>query len=125
VRRVPTWGELASAVALAGFSGAFYEKLGDIHCFRVNGVELRETRLSAWRPSDSASAAPRDVLYKGPFERVTDEEGTVYPRGQRVAVTARAAERLRHGPAAGQFLFFSADTPNVDTVVRPGPLTAT
>jgi SAM-dependent methyltransferase len=109
VRRVPTWGELAAALARAGFAGAFFEKLGDIHCFRVNGVELRETRLNAWRPTEADSGATRDVLYKGPFERVSDEDGTVYPRGERVAVVARAAERLRHGPAAEQFLFFPAD----------------
>jgi SAM-dependent methyltransferase len=106
VRRVPTWDELAAAVAQAGFAGVFFEKLGDIHCFRVNGVELRETRLHAWRPTEARSAATHDVLYKGPFERVTDEDGTVYPRGERVAVTAGAAERLRHCPAVGQFLFF-------------------
>jgi len=111
VRRVPTWGELASAVAQAGFAGAFFEKLGEIHCFRVNGVELRETRLNAWRPTEAGSAATSDVLYKGPFERVTDEDGTVYPRGERVAVTARAVGRLRHGPAAGQFLFLPAGAP--------------
>jgi SAM-dependent methyltransferase len=121
VRRVPTWGELAGAVALAGFAGAFFEKLGDIHCFRVNGVELRETRLSAWQPAESASASIREVLYRGPFERVTDEDGTVYPRGERVAVTARAAEQLRHGPASGQFLFFPAGPSNVGTAVCPEP----
>jgi hypothetical protein len=45
------------------------------------------------------------VLYKGPFEHVTDEEGTVLRRGERALVTPRQAERLRRGPAAGAFAF--------------------
>jgi catechol 2,3-dioxygenase-like lactoylglutathione lyase family enzyme len=106
VRRVPTWGEVADAVTRAGFAGVFFERLGDVHCFRVNGVELRETRLCAWRPAEADATPARQVLYKGPFERITDEEGVVYPRGERVTVDARAWERLKHGPAAGQFLFF-------------------
>jgi catechol 2,3-dioxygenase-like lactoylglutathione lyase family enzyme len=105
VRRVPTWGEVAGAVARAGFVGLFFEKLGDVHCFRVNGVELRETRLSAWRPAATDSSAPRQVVYKGPFEQVTDEDGTSYTRGEVVTVPPRTWERLRHGPGAGQFLF--------------------
>jgi len=109
VRRVPTWDEVADAVTRAGFVAAFFEKLGDIHCFRVNDVELRETRLSAWRPAEADSSPSQSVLYKGPFECITDEDGAVYPRGERVAVSTRAAERLKHGPAAGQFLFL----PNV------------
>jgi catechol 2,3-dioxygenase-like lactoylglutathione lyase family enzyme len=125
VRRVPTWGELAVALAQAGFAGVFFEKLGDIHCFCVNGVELRETRLHAWRPNEVESAALCDVLYKGPFERVKDDDGTVYPRGERVTVTAHTAERLRHATAAGQFLFFPDRTTNVDGVVRRGPFPAT
>jgi catechol 2,3-dioxygenase-like lactoylglutathione lyase family enzyme len=114
VRRVPTWDELACAVARAGFASPFFEKLGDIHCFRVNGVELRETRLNAWRPAEEGSAGSRQVLYKGPFERVTDEDGAIYPRGERVTVTPRAWERLTHGPGAGQFLFL----PNGDGDAR-------
>jgi len=39
VRRVPTWGEVVDALARAGFASLFFEKRGDIHCFRVNGVE--------------------------------------------------------------------------------------
>jgi catechol 2,3-dioxygenase-like lactoylglutathione lyase family enzyme len=108
VRRVPTWDDVASALSRAGFSGVFFEKLGDIHCFRVNGVELRETQLSAWRPAEADSSPTQFVLYKGPFERITDEDGAVYPRGERVAVIARVAERLKHGPAGGQFVFLPA-----------------
>ena len=106
VRHVPVETEALEHLNQAGFTGLYYEKLGDIHCFQVNGVELREMRLSARKPS-MASESCRDVLYKGPFEEVTDEDGTVLKCGQRITVTAEHAERLRHGPAANQFAFLS------------------
>jgi hypothetical protein len=40
------------------------------------------------------------------LEQVVDEDGTVYPRGQAVAVSAATRQTLQQGPAGGQFLFF-------------------
>src|SRR5262249_29648909 len=48
VQFVPVQTDVLDAVRVAGFAGAFFEKLGDIHCFRVQEVELREMRLVAW-----------------------------------------------------------------------------
>jgi hypothetical protein len=45
VQHIPVETEPLEALGRAGFSGLFYEKLGDIHCFQVNGVDLREMRL--------------------------------------------------------------------------------
>jgi catechol 2,3-dioxygenase-like lactoylglutathione lyase family enzyme len=104
VQHVPVETEPLEALRRAGFSGLFYEKLGDIHCFQVDGVELREMRLVGWKAAGGAwPSVP--VVYKGPFERVRDEDGTDYPRGEAVAVAWRQAERLRLGPAADQFTF--------------------
>jgi catechol 2,3-dioxygenase-like lactoylglutathione lyase family enzyme len=104
VQRVPVETEPLDALQRSGFVGLYYEKLGDIHCFQVNGVELREMRLVGWKAA--GAAWPRvDVVYKGPFEQVTDEDGTVYPRAECVAVGWSQAERLRLGPAADQFTF--------------------
>jgi catechol 2,3-dioxygenase-like lactoylglutathione lyase family enzyme len=103
VQRVPVETEPLEALARAGFTGLYYDRLGDIHCFRVGGVELREMRLTGRKPAPAGAAC--DVLYKGPFEQVTGDDRTVYPRGQRVAATAEQAETLRHGPAAEQFAF--------------------
>lgn len=104
VERVPVETEPLETLRQAGFGGLFYDKLGDIHCFRVNGVELRELRLTGRKPvADSNSTVC--VLYKGPFAEVTDEAGTLYLRGEAVKVPARLAELLRSGPAADQFAF--------------------
>jgi SAM-dependent methyltransferase len=104
VQRVPVEAEPLAALERAGFTGLFYEKLGDVHCFQVNGVDLREMRLVGWK-SAGASWPTVAVVYKGPFEQVSDEDGTVYHRGETVAIAWRQAERLRQGPAADQFTF--------------------
>jgi catechol 2,3-dioxygenase-like lactoylglutathione lyase family enzyme len=49
------------------------------------------------------------VLYKGPLDQVEDDDGTVFRRGQRVAVNPRQWALLRNGPAAGQFAFFPGE----------------
>jgi catechol 2,3-dioxygenase-like lactoylglutathione lyase family enzyme len=107
VQRVPVETEPLEALRRAGFGGLFYEKLGDIHCFQVNGVELREMRIVGWKSSGDSRATVA-VVYKGPFEQVTDEDGTVYRRGEQVVVGRPQAERLRLGPAADQFTFLAS-----------------
>ena len=104
VQRVPVETEPLAALRAAGFVGAFYEKLGDIHCFSVNGVELREMRLLARKPALASSAV---VLYKGPFAEVEAECGTVLRRGVQTPVPAETAAALRAGPTAEAFAFLT------------------
>ena len=89
----------------AGFYGLFYEKLGAIQCFSVNGVELRELRLHGWKPGATEESKACSVVYKRPFEEVSCECGAVFRRGQRVEVSALVASWLRSGPAADSFAF--------------------
>jgi SAM-dependent methyltransferase len=104
VQRVPVETEPLGLLLRAGFGGLFYEKLGDIHCFSVNGVELRELRLHGWRSGKSAPGSCA-VMYSGPFEQVSCECGMVFRRGEKVMVSALVASWLRSGPAAEQFAF--------------------
>jgi catechol 2,3-dioxygenase-like lactoylglutathione lyase family enzyme len=104
VQRVPAANELLAALDAAGFVSMYYETFAAVTCLPVGG-ELREVRLLGWRPLAGAGAADRRVLYKGPLEQVVDDGGTVYPRGQAVAVSAATWQTLHQGPAAGQFLF--------------------
>jgi catechol 2,3-dioxygenase-like lactoylglutathione lyase family enzyme len=105
VRHVPVETDALAALQNAGFGDLFYDKLGDIHCFNVGGVELREMRLVGVKPPAAAEAWACPVLYKGPFAEVVAEDGTVFRRGERVLVRSALAERLRHGPAVEQFAF--------------------
>lgn len=86
VQVIPVEEEPAEELATAGFCGLHYDKLGDIHCFSVHGVELRELRLSAYKPLSIPTSAEFAVLYRGPLAQVQDERGRTYPRGRRIAV---------------------------------------
>jgi catechol 2,3-dioxygenase-like lactoylglutathione lyase family enzyme len=105
VKRVPVETEPLGLLLRAGFGGLFYEKLGDIHCFTVNGVELRELRLQGWKPGTAAERKACTIMYKGPFEEVSCECGAVFKRGERVEVSALVASWLRSGPAGDSFAF--------------------
>ena len=64
-------------------------------------------RLVGWK-SAGGDWPTVDVLYKGPLRQVTDEDGTVFRRGERVSLTWAQAERLRLGPAMEQFTFLKS-----------------
>jgi catechol 2,3-dioxygenase-like lactoylglutathione lyase family enzyme len=55
-------------------------------------------------PGDGFSGATARVVYKGPFARVTADDGTVYVRGEKQTVTEAQWEVLRHGAAAAAFV---------------------
>ena len=101
---LPTHGEPVERFQAVGFVAMQFVKLTEEPWFRREEVELREAKVIGWKPQ-AASKESRRVVYKGPFEQVTDESGTVYPRGEVVAVGWCQAECLRQGLAAGQFTF--------------------
>jgi catechol 2,3-dioxygenase-like lactoylglutathione lyase family enzyme len=109
VKRVPPEAEPAQALKAAGFVGLHLVKLSEAPWFRHDGVEMRELKLAGRKPAAAPEDRTRWVLYKGPFRQAADDEGNVYPRGRRVAVSAATWELLRDGPAAGQFAFLDAD----------------
>jgi hypothetical protein len=44
------------------------------------------------------------VIYRGPFASVSDDEGHVYPRGERMAVCERTYNLLTQGPYKDDFI---------------------
>jgi hypothetical protein len=58
-------------------------------------------RLIGWKGGPCLTSV--EVVYKGPFTNVRDEEGSVLRRGEQVRVGRAEAERLRCGPSASQF----------------------
>lgn len=104
---VPLESEVMQAIVGAGFVGASFTKLGANACFTQDCAEMREMRLVAAKPIPAELfQQARTVLYKGPLSQVVDDQGTVYPRGQRVAVNAQQWNLLSQGAAADQFAFF-------------------
>jgi SAM-dependent methyltransferase len=103
VKHVPSCTELVDDLHKAGFVNPFLEKYDSI-CLAVPGIELREIRLLGTR-SEAESLETYQVLYKGPFDEVTDDNGVCYRRGERVSVNARTWASLHQGSAADQFAF--------------------
>lgn len=107
VSKVPAQTEPIAELRRAGFVGTQVVKYTEKAWFTVDGVELREVKLVAWKPAHTPPVtATRQVLYKGPFARATADGGHLFERGKRVSVPAQVWEQLRLGPTAEQFLFF-------------------
>lgn len=103
VQYVPGIAETLAQLGRAGFVNMYFEKLADVACLPVDGLNLYEMRLEAWRPLGS-SATQQRVLYQGPLESVTDDEGVVFPRGVPVLVPEGKWLTLQQSPAAAQFV---------------------
>ena len=117
VRAVPQDSESVTMLEDAGFIGIRMLKFDSKPCFVRDGIGMRETQLEAFAPS-AANDGEVEVMYKGPFREVRDDEGRVFPRGQRRTISGDAAGRLRTGELSSQFVVF----PN--EAVRPQTLTA-
>lgn len=105
VQYVPVETDVLELLKAAGFGFLSFEKLGDIHCFHVNGVELREMRLTGRKVMRSTGLPTALMMYKGPFAEVVGDDGTSYRRGISVRVSPVTADNLRNGPAVEQFAF--------------------
>jgi catechol 2,3-dioxygenase-like lactoylglutathione lyase family enzyme len=86
VRRIPLETETPTELAAAGFVGVHLDTFGDIHCFGMAGLELRESRISAVKPAADSDRQQRFVVYLGPQAAVMDERGRTFHRGRRTAV---------------------------------------
>ena len=78
----------------------------------VDGVEFRSVTVRAWKPeSGPCLERHQAVVYKGPWKRVTDDEGHVYERGERMAVCDRTYRLLTDasGPYGGQMVGIEPD----------------
>lgn len=103
VQRIPVETEPAVLLQQAGFVDLFLDKQGDIHCFQVDGVQLRELRISGVKARKSSNANV-PVVYKGPFAEVELETGITLVRGKLTMLPIHLAEHLTNGPAAATFV---------------------
>jgi catechol 2,3-dioxygenase-like lactoylglutathione lyase family enzyme len=107
VRRIPVREELLRAVRSAGFCDAVLAKFGSTPCFQIAGVELRETIIEAWRPA-TESDVWITVVYRGPWNQIADDFGTVFTRGQRVTISDAQWQCLSSAGLADAFTRMSA-----------------
>jgi arsenite methyltransferase len=97
--------QFAQAFLDAGFVLVNYDKW-DQHPWQVvEGIEFRSVTLMAVKPSPQECLdIGQAVIYKGPYSEVRDDEGHIYPRGDRIAVCERSFKMLMEGPQQADFI---------------------
>ncbi len=102
VQFVPLESAPVRLLEAAGFQGLRLIKFDASPCFQREGVAMREQQLEGFKPAGEGRRVL--VVYKGPFRQVIADDGTVFPRGERVFIAADRAKSLQGGEGAGQFL---------------------
>ncbi|MEW6353912.1 MAG: methyltransferase domain-containing protein [Pseudomonadota bacterium] len=97
--------EFLRAFQDAGFLALNYDKWDAQPWQVIGGIEFRSVTLTAVK----GTGAPcldygHAVIYRGPFSSVSDDEGHVYPRGERMAVCERTYKLLTEGPYKDHFI---------------------
>lgn len=95
----------AQAFVEAGFSAVAYDKWEAEPWRVVDGIEFRSVTLTAVKPMDGPSLdRGHAVLYRGPYAEVRDEQGRVFPRGVRMAVSECSYRLLTEGAYGEDFI---------------------
>jgi len=93
------------AFADAGFLAVGYDKWSAEPWRAVEGIEFRSVTLTAVKGDDAPCLDyGHAVIYRGPFASVSDDEGHVFPRGERMAVCERTFRFLTEGPLKENFI---------------------
>jgi catechol 2,3-dioxygenase-like lactoylglutathione lyase family enzyme len=112
VEQTPLDRDLLAELEHSGFVGVHYAKFGASPCFHYQQIEMRETKLLAYKPA-AADKPTHVAIYKGPFRELRDDSGKVFRRGERVTIGQADYELLKKGPAAEQFLLLPLPTNSV------------
>jgi len=97
--------DLLTAFTDAGFIAVKVDKWEAEPWQVVEGIEFRSVTVTAVKPEAAACIdVGHAVIYRGPFSEVYDDEGHVYPRGQRIATCARSYDLLMSGVYADDFI---------------------
>lgn len=103
VKHIPVRSDLLEALRDEGFQQIALTKFGTNPCFEIDRAELRETMIEARTDAESCCNDRFDVVYKGPFAVIQDDEGHVYPRGERVNICRNTWNALEVAGVTGLF----------------------
>jgi arsenite methyltransferase len=88
----------------AGFHGMEIVKRQREPWRTVAGIEFRSLTVVAHKGKGGPGLERNQALvYRGPFKKVEDDDGHVFPRGERVAVSDKTFHLLQREPYAGLF----------------------
>lgn len=106
--RLPTELEVVQALESAGFHGMSMQwgtALDPEAVDRIGEADVRLCLVEAWRGKQGPCLElGQAVVYRGPWREVRDDDGHVYPRGERVAVCAKTFGLLMRAPYAADFI---------------------
>lgn len=125
VQFVPATGDVVDEVARAGFVEVRLETLSDRAYFEVDGVPMRELRLSARKPGHRPRAVTHQAIYLGPMAEVKDDFGNVFRRGVATDLNVHDWQLLSRSAMGAAFLLLPPAGAKVDLlrVGRPSPPT--
>jgi len=96
--------QFITALERAGFHGMQIVKRQAEPWRTVEGIEFRAMTVVAYKGKHGPCLdCNQAVVYRGPFKRVEDDDGHLYPRGHRTAVCEKTFRVLQREPYAGQF----------------------
>ena len=96
----------------AGFLAVRVDKWDASPWRTVEGIEFRSVTLTAVKGDDRACLdRGHAVIYRGPYAEVHDDEGHVFPRGERMAVCERTYELLGSAPYGEDFITIAPAQP--------------
>jgi catechol 2,3-dioxygenase-like lactoylglutathione lyase family enzyme len=103
VRHVPSHHDVAHALASAGFRAVRFSALSERGYFELEGVPLREFRLTAVKPGHRPKATAHQAIYLGPLAEVTDDFGNRFVCGEPVRLNVHDWTALKQGGLADSF----------------------
>jgi len=110
VKHVPVDHELLNVLQESQFASVTLTTFRSAPCFRLGDAELRETMVVCQKPMADLCGEVRVVVYKGPFQQVTDDEDRTFRRGERMTIPLAAWENLQGTPLGNQFVCFDVKT---------------
>ena len=97
--------DFVQAFANAGFVAVGIDQWDAKPWQVVTGIEFRSVTLVAQKPAtDACIDKGHAVIYRGPFASVTDDEGHVFFRGERMAICERSFRLLMQGDYQAHFI---------------------
>jgi hypothetical protein len=109
VQHVPASAAVAEELKNAGFVDIRFETLSPTAYFRIDGIGMREVRVSARKPGHRPRAATHQAVYLGPLAQVTDDFGNVFRRGDALSLNIHDWQTLSKSAASSAFLFLKPE----------------
>ncbi len=97
--------DFLSAFERAGFYGIEMPLWQQQPWRTVDGIEFRSVTVIAFKGKEGPCFEHNQaVIYRGPFSSVHDDNGHVFPRGERIAVCRKTFEIMTRPPYGDQFI---------------------